>query len=533
MVKNSSFRAIIALISLLPSVLSYGQLPTVRVEQLRHCCTGHPGMIEVSFEGDTTHLRYEWSTGSKSRKIENLAEGTYTLHMRGELDCDETQTEFKIKKLESPQLLVSQQIVDDCFIDVRATVLEDTTEINPGGFRLVWSDSTENIAVRRFRRPVASQTVCASIESLGSCAFSDSDCESLSTSLACGSSSFHPKILVNEFSRRDDSTGEFIELLVPGDGICGNTTDIRFYSIMHSTGIGDTSLSTFVDKPILQFSGHDQWARVPNGSLITIYNRAKRNPLVPPDDIYDADVNGSYILPSNNSLLLQCNLTDRIVNDTVLVDIGSSLSPSWTAVDLHAGQRSGIHIRYPDGSLCHGYTVSATPAEYHTDIPFRLINTAEADCGCMLDLADYMDVASYTCDSIVPTPGYANSPSNDTLIRLLRNCGGSGWTPPMRIDPGSVIYEAKEYNTPALKVFPNPAESYLYVVISNRKSANADIVLYSTIGQAAHRERLLMDPVEHVHLLRLPGSIQPGLYLLQCRYDDGSTEVVPVVILNR
>lgn len=533
MVKNSPFRAIIALLFLLSALLSYGQLPKVRVEQLRHCCTGHPGMIEVTFDGDTSQLRYEWSTGSKSRKIENLSEGTYTLYMRGELDCEESQTEFDIKKLESPQLLVSQQIVDDCFVDVRATILEDTSEVSPGGFRLVWSDSVENVAVRRFRRPVASQAVCASIESLGSCAFSDSDCESISTSLTCNSPSFHPKILVNEFSRRDDSTGEFIELLVLGDGICGNTTDIRFYTVMHSAGIGDTSSFTFVNKPVLQFSGHDQWGKVPNGSLITIYDRANRNTLIPPDDIHDTDVNGSYILPSNNSLLLQCNLTDRIVNDTVLLDGGSSLSPSWTAVDLHAGQRSGIHIRYPDGSLCHGYTVSATLAELHTGNPFRLINATETDCGCMLDLIDYMDVASYTCDSIVPTPGYANSSYNDTLIRSLRNCGGSGWTPPVRIDPGSVVYEAKEYNTPGLKVFPNPAESYLYVVISNRKSVNAEIVLYSTIGQVAHRERLLIDPVEHVHLLRLSGSIQPGLYLLQCRYDDGSTEVVPVVILNR
>jgi len=529
MVKNSSCRAIIALISLLPSFLSYGQLPAVRVEQLRHCCTGHPGMIEVSFEGDTTHLRYEWSTGARSLKLENLAEGTYTLYLRGELDCDESQIEFNIKKLESPQLQLQLQEVDDCFVDVTARVMQGLTAANMSGFQLTWSDSIKNVQTRRFRKSGAPASVCAEVSAFGDCAFSDNDCETVISGGSCSGITALPRIILNEFNRRDDTTGQYIEILVTGDGVCGSYTDIRNYIIMASDGWrGSLMDSSQVNKNIIRFNDTKLWSEVPNGSLITIYNADKKHPLLPADDLNDRNNDGIYIIPSDNYELLSGNILTSLNNDTLSFHPEVRLVPAWSPVSLYDNAGKGIHLRTPEGIICHGYTATIHSAFENDTLPYILLNDTDSLCGCILDLADYGLSSSYRCDTVFHTPGMANSVQNELLINSLRNCS----TPlPLVVSPEQAIpYE--ETRLGELTIYPNPTTGYINIRYHSDSEGQTRVRIMGLLGTVHYDSYHTRSAGRNLIRINMEKRLLPNVYIIAVSGPGERTHYEKIIIAD-
>lgn len=529
MVKNSSFRAIIALIFLLSSLFSYGQLPAVRLEQIRHCCTGHTGMIEVSLEGDTTGLRYEWSNGARSLMIDNLTEGTYTLSLKGELDCDESETEFEIKKLESPQLQLQQEVVDDCFVDVTARVMQGFTAADMGGFQLTWSDSIKNIQTRRFRKSGVPASVCAEAIAFGGCVFSDNDCETIASAGSCAGITATPRIILNEFNRRDDTTGQYIEILVVGDGVCGSKTDIRNYIVMSSDGWRGSELdSSRIGKNFLRFNDVKLWAEVPHGSLITIYDAGKKHPVLPADDLNDANNDGIYIIPSDNYELLSGNLVTTLRNDTLSFNPEVRLTPTWVPVSLENNAEKGIHIRTPEGVICHGYTATVHSAFQNDTLPYILLNATDSLCGCILDLVDYDQSSSYRCDTVFHTPGTANSAQNELLIKSLRNCS----TPlPFVVSPEQVIPE-ENIRLGELMIYPNPTTGYINIRYHSDNDGRTRVQIIGLLGIVYYDSYYTRNIGRNLIQINMEKRLQPNVYIIAVSGPEENTHYEKIIIAD-
>lgn len=118
-------------------------------------------------------------------------------------------------------------------------------------------------------------------------------------------------LIVNELSNGPSGTREYIELLVVGDPC--TTVDIRGVIVDDNNGsthngFGTTMVNSGVTQGHLRFTSAAQWAAVPTGSLIVIYNNAEPNVLLPPDDPSDlAPQDSVYILPANHALLQGCS----------------------------------------------------------------------------------------------------------------------------------------------------------------------------------------------------------------------------------
>ncbi len=528
-----SFQIIlIALVTASPFLL-HAQLPKVMVEKIQHPCAEVPGSIHLLLEGDTSNVSYLWSNGERSLKANNLDEGLYVFKLRGELDCEEKEYEFKLRRLGTRELILDQYDIADCKVRVEASIVEGISTQDLTGYNIVWSDSVKNTLSRGFRKTNSAQSIWAILRDNGSCLSENKAYSMIPAHTGCNSIKSNPTVLVNEFSKRDDPEGEYIELLVVGDGICGNTTDIRNYVITNSAGIMDTISTAFASKSILQFADIAQWSNVPNGSLITIYDRAKRNKNIPADDVNDANHDDVYIFSSSNSVLLNGNYSSRITNDTLTFNSLTSFAPAWEAIDLKSSNRSGIHIRYPNGNMCHGYTVSNSSPEQRDSIPFVFINTVESDCGCMLDGADFLTNVAYSCDSISQTPGRPNSIANANFISSLKDCHSvfskqtiNGNDESSR----SVFYSADNRK---LKVYPNPTSDYVYVAMSTETGSSASLHLFNSLGNSVLKQKINLSESGNVNLIKLPKDIQPGLYFLHCKYSDGKVETTPIVILNK
>src|SRR6478735_11611780 len=92
------------------------------------------------------------------------------------------------------------------------------------------------------------------------------------TIFALGAKAQFHGLIVNEFSQGDQSSREYIELLVVGDRTCTDSTaDLRGWIFDDQNGwYGTGSIST----GHYRFANVTNWAAVPFGSIILFYNSA-------------------------------------------------------------------------------------------------------------------------------------------------------------------------------------------------------------------------------------------------------------------
>ena len=124
-------------------------------------------------------------------------------------------------------------------------------------------------------------------------------------------------LIVNELSNGPSSTKEYVELIVVGPP-CTNV-DIRNIKVDDNNGtvyngFGTTLTGSGVNLGHLRFAPVAQWAAVPTGSIILIYNNTDLNALLPPDDPADtAPMDKRYILPANHAVLQGCNTSPNAI----------------------------------------------------------------------------------------------------------------------------------------------------------------------------------------------------------------------------
>lgn len=118
-------------------------------------------------------------------------------------------------------------------------------------------------------------------------------------------------LIVNELSNGPSGAKEYMEMIVVGPS-CTNVDirGIRFddnNGVIHN-GFGNILANSGTALGHLRFASVAQWAAVPTGSIVLVYNNTDLNALLPPDDPADASPNDKrYILPANHASLQGCS----------------------------------------------------------------------------------------------------------------------------------------------------------------------------------------------------------------------------------
>lgn len=124
--------------------------------------------------------------------------------------------------------------------------------------------------------------------------------------LFCSARAQFRGLVINEFSQGDAGSREYIELLVVGHRTCSDSTaDIRGWIVDDQNGwYGGTNISS----GHYRFANAPQWAAVPFGSIILLYNAAsgqKNTSITLADDSTDANKDYTYVLPINTKTLVE------------------------------------------------------------------------------------------------------------------------------------------------------------------------------------------------------------------------------------
>ena len=163
--------------------------------------------------------------------------------------------------------------------------------------------------------------------------------------------------IVNEVSNGASGNKKYIELLVCG-APC-STVDLRRWKIDDNNGtlmngFGTSQSTSGVSIGHIRFSNAAQWAAVPVGSLIVIYNSNDLNPLVPASDPSDtAPYNKVYVLAANNPLLEGSATFPDPAGSSNYGAVAAFGAGNWNYITLrNAGD--AVQTRDPQGRYFHG-----------------------------------------------------------------------------------------------------------------------------------------------------------------------------------
>lgn len=236
-----------------------------------------------------------------------------------------------------------------------------------------------------------------------------------------GSPCYGP-IIVNEISQGASGNYEYMEFLVIANDPCA-TMDIRNFVIDDNNGdfSGGPTSGVGIAAGHVRLTNSNQWANVPSGSLIVVYNNVQRGPNIPADDPSDLLVPDKvYILPVTSSLLEGC------VTRPTSAD--NSYSPctygvgDWAYISM-ANSADAAQVRYPNYTYSHGFSWGAAPMTGGPDA-LNIGTTSTSSTVIEFNNAtnnDFTDAANFGRETVAAgeTPGAPNSVANATFISSL------------------------------------------------------------------------------------------------------------------
>ncbi|HRN80053.1 MAG TPA: gliding motility-associated C-terminal domain-containing protein [Ferruginibacter sp.] len=263
-------------------------------------------------------------------------------------------------------------------------------------------------------------------------------------------------LIVNEFSQGNQGSREFIELLVVGTRTCTDSTaDLRNWIFDDHNGWYGGS-GTGIAAGHFRFKDDPNWAAVPYGSIILIYNPDDRNTGIPAgaNDPTDANDDYVYILPINSTFLEQNIIEPVSPSSTTYVypTANYSATTDWVPVGLANGGDAVIIVNPANRATAHfsiqfGF-VPATGAQTPT------VNKGPVVAGSNCYLSDdlYTTAASWLvgiAGTAEETPGAPNTTANAAWIQSMRVQGGSSFSvtvsttaPTCTVATGSITIDA-------------------------------------------------------------------------------------------
>lgn len=233
-------------------------------------------------------------------------------------------------------------------------------------------------------------------------------------------------LIINEWSNGSTGNQEYYEFVVAGQ--CGTNVDIRGFILDDNNGTFSNPIDypsgTGIAQGHFRFTYDAQWASIPVGSLIVVYNAEDPNPALPADDPSDVNNDSLYVIPHNSVFFERCTtLPNSSTPDSLYAPCTYSTAPlnGWGPLSL-ANSGDAIQVRNPDGSYYHGVSYGGSEI---TGGPHNLklfTGSGGGKCGWFND-GDFFDIANWSSGNIAgnETPGIPNNAQNAAWLKLMRD----------------------------------------------------------------------------------------------------------------
>ena len=179
----------------------------------------------------------------------------------------------------------------------------------------------------------------------------------------------------------------------------------------------------------LRFSYDPQWACVPFGTLIVVYNEHEKDPLIPADDLTDANGDDVFILPGNSTFFERNNSIPNTSNGSY-VGLTFNSPPLWFSAIMRNGGDSFQTIDPNDlTSAFHAFSWGNNDS-----FPQVYFNSSFSGMVAIFHHAVSNDLRNNLNWSLIPiagfqTPGAANNFNNQVWINSMKGVfTGSTWT---------------------------------------------------------------------------------------------------------
>ena len=518
--------------------------PFATLVSLKPSICGSGGSVEFELNGDPDEFTYYWEHGPTVLQLDGLKPGTYTFVVINSEGCKE---EYPIEILEVvPICQLDYQVVEFkriCRGRIALRFLLDGGGVisDPSLLIIEWDDGYVGGLERWFSLDQGFNG-CVTVSLVGDCCepltlcidIPPSDCRGMPGGPTYGDG--RGLVIVNEVGRSTTNRGQsdtqsFIELLVLGNGVCGDYFDISGYILDDNNGalIHGNELVTEsnageigINKGYLTFNASNPiWKKIPNGSLIVI--QASSNSVLM-DDYEDSNHDYVYIVPADDANLFSGH-AGKWVEYKKTYDFGGGtvVTPSMSLV-AYGGNADGVQVRTPSGELSHA--ISCGESAYSGDQEFKMWLSEKLDYYAFTGVY-WFDKEAFTIPMEF-TPGKANSELNESLITGLTGCNG-----PMIRDVVSDFIGEKDKEARMVSLFPNPTEDILNVQIRKKDKGQVSMRILDGVGQVVLSEAwgYTSQGIKTIDLAK--DSFTPGWYLVEFEFADGSKEYGELVIVKK
>ena len=235
-------------------------------------------------------------------------------------------------------------------------------------------------------------------------------------------------LIINEWSNGPAGSQEYYEFVVAGQ--CGELVDIRGYILDDNNGTFTTPASysgtaSGIAPGHFRFAFVAQWASIPVGSLILIYNANDPNTVLPADDPTDANNDSLYVVPHNNALFERClSMPIATTPDSLYTPCTYTVSPlsGWGALSLR-NSGDAIQVRQPDGTYYQGVSYGGSEISGGPNNLKLFTGSGSAMAGWFSN-GDFFDISNWTSGAANvtnQTPGLTNNALNQAWLLEMRD----------------------------------------------------------------------------------------------------------------
>ncbi|MBK9149386.1 MAG: hypothetical protein IPM12_16395 [Flavobacteriales bacterium] len=229
-------------------------------------------------------------------------------------------------------------------------------------------------------------------------------------------------LIVNELSNGPSGAKEYVELIAVGPPC--STIDIRGIKVDDNNGalyngFGATLVNSGTAAGHLRFASIGQWAAVPTGSIILLYNNTDPNASLPPDDPSDASpADKRYILPVSHASMQGCGSSPNPASTSGYFNCAWGAG-NWNYMSFR-NEGDAAQTRDAQGRYFHGISYGTNGQNMNNGGLDNLRISAMDHTGRVLffNSGNYRVAANFTSAGVagVETPGAPNNPANLAFI---------------------------------------------------------------------------------------------------------------------
>mgnify|MGYP000104583883 CR=1 FL=1 len=232
------------------------------------------------------------------------------------------------------------------------------------------------------------------------------------------------QLVINEVSQGSSGNREYVEFVVVGTPTClQQCVDLRGWIIDDNNGFHAQGSGTGIAQGCIRFRNIPQWACVPFGSIILVYNESEKNTSISlADDPTDANNDKVYIIPANSNVLEGNAQFPSVPNGSSYTGFTFTTPAQWVFVEMGNGNDC-FHTVAPTNITAPYHAVGWGNNTQNVDVYFN-----GSAGGKVFYNSNATDTNPFTQSNWVTanvagneTPGFVNNTANGNWIQSLRN----------------------------------------------------------------------------------------------------------------